>query len=415
MPDEPHDLDEPVEARARGHRWVAWVWVVPIAAAAVVVWLVYRTIAERGPEVTISFSTAQGLQAGQSTIQHLNAALGTVTSLRLTHDMRRVIVRARMSRRATPYLTDSTIFYVVTPHLGVQGISGLSTIVSGAYIEMYPGRSGKPRTHFIGLDSPPIVPPGTRGRSFTLLTPDLSSLTRGSPVTYHGVEVGIVTGYQLAGSDERDVKVTAFIRAPHDRLVHAGTRFWNAGGIAMSLGAQGVQVRANSWQQLLAGGVAFDTPPAVTAGVPSATGSVFQLFDNEQAAKGAPPGPPLVTETLHNLNDVLRNLNQATTGPQLREAVQSLDRVLRHLDQLTIETRPNLNGLLKSLHATSDSMQHTLALIQQRAGGNAPGGTDLPQLMSELSQAARSVRELADYLETHPDALLRGRRVDSPQ
>jgi paraquat-inducible protein B len=233
-------------------------------------------------------------------------------------------------------------------------------------------------------------------------------------VTYHGVEVGIVTGYQLAGSDERDVKVTAFIRAPHDRLVHAGTRFWNAGGIAMSLGAQGVQVRANSWQQLLAGGVAFDTPPAVTAAVPSATGSVFQLFDNEQAAKGAPPGPPLVTETLHNLNDVLRNLNQATTGPQLRDAVQSLDRVLRHLDQLTIETRPNLNGLLKSLHATSDSMQHTLSLIQQRAGGNAPGGTDLPQLMSELSQAARSVRELADYLETHPDALLRGRRVEPP-
>lgn len=413
MPDEPHDLDEPVEARIRAHRWVAWVWVVPIAAAGVVVWLAYRAIAERGPEITISFSAAQGLQAGQSTIQHLNAVLGTVTSLQLTHDMRRVVVHARMSRRVTSYLTDSTIFYVVTPHLGVQGISGLSTIVSGTYIEMYPGRGGKARTRFIGLDSPPIVPPGTPGRSFTLHTPDLSSLTRGAPVTYRGFEVGTVTGYSLA-ADGHQISVTAFIRSPHDELVHPGTRFWNAGGVAMTFGAQGLQVRANSWQQLLAGGVAFETSPTAMTGAPSAAGSIFQLYDNEQAAEGGPTGPPLITETLHNLNDVLRNLNKATTGPQLRDAVLSLNRVLRHLDQLAVQTQPNLNELLRSLRATSESMQHTLALVQQRAGGNAPASTDLPQLMSELSQAARSVRELADYLERHPDALLRGRR-DEPR
>jgi paraquat-inducible protein B len=207
--------------------------------------------------------------------------------------------------------------------------------------------------------------------------------------------------------------VTAFIRAPNDRLVHPGTRFWNAGGVAMTLGTQGLQVRANSWQQLLAGGVAFDTSPAAMADAQSAAGSVFQLYDNEQAAKGTPAGPPLLTETLHNLNDVLKNLNRATTGPQLRDAVLSLNRVLTHLDRLAVETRPNLNELIKSLRATSDATQRTLALIQNRAGGNAPANTDLPQLMSELSQAARSVRELADYLDRHPDALLRGRRPES--
>jgi paraquat-inducible protein B len=410
---EPARPQEPVEARVRRHRWVAWVWVVPIAAAALVAWLAYRAIAERGPEITISFSAAQGLLPGQATIQHLNAVVGTVTSLQLTHDMRRVIVHARMSRQTAPYLTDSTIFYVVTPHLGVQGISGLSTIVSGAYIEMYPGKYGKPQTRFVGLDSPPIVPPGTRGSSFTLRTPDLSSLSRGSPVTYRGVEVGVVTGYSLAG-DGHNVSVTAFIRAPHDEMVHPGTRFWNAGGVAMTLGAQGLQVRANSWQQLLAGGVAFDTPPAAMQGAPSAAGSEFQLFDNEQAAKGTPTGPPLLTETLHNLNDVLRNLNHATTGPELHDAVVSLNHVLTHLDRLAVETRPNLNELIKSMRATSDAAQRTLALIQNRAGGNAPANTDLPELMNELSQAARSVRELADYLDRHPDALLRGRKGQSP-
>ncbi|HEX5459333.1 MAG TPA: MlaD family protein [Steroidobacteraceae bacterium] len=425
MPDEPDDPQmsdhprepdlpqEPVDARVRRHRWVAWVWIVPIAAAAVVVWLAYRAIAERGPEITISFSAAQGLLPGQATIQRLNAVVGTVTSLRLTRDMRRVIVHARMSRETAPYLTDSTIFYVVTPHLGVQGISGLSTIVSGAYIEMYPGKYGNARRHFVGLDSPPVVPPGTRGSSFTLHAPDLSSLTRGSPVTYRGVEVGMVTDYTLAG-DGHDVTVTAFIRSPHDRLVHPGSRFWNAGGVAMTLGAQGLQVRANSWQQLLAGGVAFDTSPAAMQGSPSAAGSVFHLFDNEQAAKGTPSGPPLLTQTLHNLNDVLGNLKKATTGPELHQAVVSLNRVLTHLDRLAMETRPNLNELIKSMRATSDAAQRTLALIQDRAGGNAPANTDLPQLMNELSQAARSVRELADYLDRHPDALLRGRKGESP-
>jgi paraquat-inducible protein B len=418
-PDEPSAPQEP-EARLRPHRWVVWVWFVPIAAAGVVAWLAWRTIAERGPEITISFGAAQGLQPGQATIQHLNAVVGTVTSLRLSRDMRRVIVRARMIRKTTPYLTDSTIFWVVTPRLGVGGISGLSTIVSGSYIEMYPGKDGKPRRSFVGLDSPPVVPPGSPGRSFTLRAPDLSSLTQGSPVTYRGIDVGEVTAFSLAG-DGHDVSVTLFIRAPHDRLVHPGTHFWNAGGVAMNLGAQGLQLRANSWQQLLAGGVGFETPAAAMATAPSAAGSVFQLYDNQQSALGAPAAPPVLGDTLRNLNDVLRNLNgvlqnvdRATAGPQLHDAVLSLNRVLTHLDRLTVETQPNLDQLLKSLRATSDAAQRTLALIQQRAGGSQPSNTDLPQLMSELSQAARSVRELADYLDRHPEALLRGRRGDSP-
>ncbi|HEY6515881.1 MAG TPA: MlaD family protein [Steroidobacteraceae bacterium] len=416
---EPERPEEPIEARVRPHRWVTWVWLVPIVAAGVMIWLTWQTIAERGPEITISFGAAQGLQPGQATIQHLNAVVGTVTSLRLSHDMRRVIVHARMVRQTTPYLTDSTIFYVVTPHLGVGGISGLSTIVSGSYIEMYPGKGGRPRRKFVGLDSAPIVAPDSPGRSFTLRTADLSSLTSGSPVTYRGIDVGVVTAYALA-ADGHEVNVTAFIRAPNDRLVHPETHFWNAGGVAMTLGASGLQLRANSWQQLLAGGVAFDTPPAVLAATPSVAGSVFRLYENHQAALGAPATPSALADTLRNLNGVmqnlngvLRNVNRATAGPQLRDAIASLNRVLTHLDRLTVQTQPNLDALLKSLRATSEDAQRTLALIQDRAGGSQASNTDLPQLMSELSQAARSVRELADYLDRHPDAILRGRKPDS--
>ncbi|HVC29673.1 MAG TPA: hypothetical protein VND24_00710, partial [Steroidobacteraceae bacterium] len=215
------------------------------------------------------------------------------------------------------------------------------------------------------------------------------------------------------GGDGQDVQVSAFIRSPYDLLVHRGTRFWNAGGVAMTLGAQGLQLRANSWQQLLAGGIAFGTSAAAMSGTPSPAGSVFPLYENRQAAMGGPGGSPLLADTLRNLNDVLRNLNRATAGPQLRDALGSLDRVLTHLDRLATETQPNLDELLKSLRATSDATRRTLVAIQNTTGGSAPSSTNLPQLMSELSQAARSVRELADYLDRHPDAVLRGRRGDS--
>jgi paraquat-inducible protein B len=288
---------------------------------------------------------------------------------------------------------------------------------------MYPGSGGKPRRNFIGLDSPPIVAPGTHGSSFTLLASDLGSLTRGSPVTYRGVDVGVVTAFTLA-ADGHDVSVTAFIRSPEDRLVHPGTLFWNAGGVAMTLGTQGLQLRANSWQQLLQGGVAFDTSPKALAGAPSPAGSVFELYDNEQSAHGhgTPGGRPLLADTLRNLHDLLRNLDRATAGPQLHDALTSLDQLLTHLDRLTSETRPNINELLVSLRATStqaqltmSALQKTMAAVQRTTGGTAPSNIDLQQLMEQLSEAARSVRELADYLDQHPDALLRGRRADSPR
>jgi paraquat-inducible protein B len=244
-------------ARIRPRRWFVWVWVVPIVAAGLVIWLGWRSLADRGPMITIAFKAAEGLQAGQTKIQHRDVDVGTVQSVELTPDMSRVIVHARMTRQATPYLNEKTRFYIVAPHVGIGGISGLSTIVSGSYIEMYPGKDGDSKRHFVALDEPPIILPDTPGRSFTLEAPDLGSLSRGSPISYNGVSVGEVEGYTLA-PDGTHVTVTAFIRAPWDDLVHPETRFWNAGGVDLTAGAQGIRVRANSWQQLLSGGVAFE-------------------------------------------------------------------------------------------------------------------------------------------------------------
>jgi paraquat-inducible protein B len=532
-----------VEARVRPRRWFVWVWVVPIAAAGIVVWLAWRSLEDRGPEITIEFKAAEGLQAGQTKIQHRDVDVGTVESLELTKDMSRVIVHARMTRSAIPFLNEQTRFYVVAPHVGVGGISGLSTIVSGSYIEMYPGRDGEPQRHFVALDEPPILPPDSRGRSFTLQTPDLSSLTQGSQITYHGVAVGEVEGYTLA-IDGSHVTVTAFVRAPWDDLVHPETRFWNAGGVDLSVGSQGVRVRANSVQQLLSGGIAFETPTTVLSKPPSPAGADFPLYENRQHALRVSRGPEIVytaefpgnqrglepgisvelqgaevgevkevhqrydehhhelvtrvafsvdpdrvniedmphpagvdrgemvggwlktlvehgtraqvmsasfitgqklialdpfpnappariekvaqalvfpttssgdfTEILASLRGVLQNLDHATAGPQLGHALQELDKTLTRLDDITRDVGPDLKGLVKSLRDTADAAQSTLSSVQSMMGGNGstPANTDLPKLMQELENAARSVRVLADYLDRHPEALLRGRKGD---
>ena len=283
--------EEP-RARLRAQPF-SWVWLFPLGAAAIVIWLAWRNLSDRGPAITISFRNVDGLQAGQTKIQHRNVDLGTVESLELTPDMTHVIVHARMTRQAKDHLTENTRFAIIAPHVGVGGISGLSTIVSGSYIEMYPGKPGEPKRDFVGLDEPPVLPPDSRGRSFTLLANDLGSLTRGSPISYKGITIGEVEDYTLRPGN-KGVTVTAFIRSPHEDLVHPETRFWNAGGVDLTLGSQGLRIRANSWEQLLSGGIAFETPNEVLSKPPSAAGSVFGLYDNRRAADRAPLGPTLV-------------------------------------------------------------------------------------------------------------------------
>jgi paraquat-inducible protein B len=132
-----------LEARQRRRRF-SWVWVVPLLAVAIVAGLAIRAFADRGPLITISFSDAEGIEAGDTKIRHKDVNLGTVESLYLNSDMSRVFVRARMRRSVTPHLTSNTRFWIVRPRVGVGGISGLSTLVSGSYIEMYPGSGNSP-------------------------------------------------------------------------------------------------------------------------------------------------------------------------------------------------------------------------------------------------------------------------------
>lgn len=278
------------EARVQTRRPFHFIWAIPIVAVLVAGFLVWQAIAERGPNIEINFLTADGLAAGQTKICHKAVDLGTVHSITLAPDMSHVEVHADMRSEAARYLMFTARFWVVRPRLAGGNISGLETLISGAYIEMDPGSTrGTPQTDFTGLEEPPAVRSDEPGKSFTLLTDHIGQLASGSPVFYHGIVVGEVLGYDVHPSEEppTTIPLHVFIRRPYDSYVHQGTHFWNASGVSVDLGAQGVQIRLESLQAALSGGVAFDTPAPARAELPSPPNATFTLYHDEAVAAAA--------------------------------------------------------------------------------------------------------------------------------
>jgi len=279
-----------------------------------VIGLGWRTLALRGPSITIAFDAGEGIQSGQTRIRRKDVDLGTVESIGLASALSHVLVRARMLRSAAPYLNDRTQFWIVRPRVSAEGISGLSTLVSGVFIEMSPG-GGSPKREFVGLEQPPVLQPDTPGRSFTLHAAQLSALNQGSAVFYRGLSVGEILGYTLDQKTQQ-IDIYAFVRTPYDQLVHAETRFWNASGIDISLGAQGAHMVASSWQQLLSGGVEFPTPPEAmgeAASPPRATRS-----RSSRVRTNPPPVPPSVYAGLITSGRPISSANPSTASRALQ-------------------------------------------------------------------------------------------------
>jgi paraquat-inducible protein B len=283
-------MTEAVTARAATKRSKRFpvIWVLPLAAVAIGAWLAWDTYSKRGPTITISFETAEGLTAGQSQLKFKDITFGTVQGLALTPDHKRVLVTVGTTREATPLLAENTMFWVVKPRLFAGSVSGLETLLSGAYIGMLPGdKPGRPDTTFIGREDPPVLAANVPGRTFLLKAKRLGSISLGSPIFFRDLTVGEVLGWDIADMAEY-VTIHAFVRAPYDSYVHDESRFWNASGVSVSLGAGGVQVQMESLRALLLGGIAFETPPE--SGTQEATSleqHVFPLFENREAANAA--------------------------------------------------------------------------------------------------------------------------------
>jgi paraquat-inducible protein B len=535
------------EAEVTTSRGISIVWLVPLVAAVIGVWLAYTTLQERGPTITITFDNAEGLEVGKTKVKYKDVEVGTVENVRISDDLKQIVVTAEMVKEAESYMAEGTRFWVVSPRLGAGGVSGLGTLLSGVYIGVDP-KPGEPTTEFVGLAEPPLITSDTPGRHYMLRAASRGSVSRGSGVYFRGIEVGQVVDYALA-EDNQSLDIQVFIRAPHDQLVEDGSRFWNASGFRVSMGANGVQVATESVQSLLTGGIAFDSPASAGAGTPAAEGTVFALHDSfesvtealyttkvpyvvqfDESVRGLSPGAPVEFRGMRvgTVRDVGLQIDAATESvripvtieiePQrikfigtpndkpyddtpyvlmeklvergLRAQLQSgnlltgqllvdlgfhpaaaaaklghengeypeIPSVPSEIDALTtsvngvltelaalpladlvhelrttvqgvnqLVTSPQTTQTLETLSVTASDMQALVRTIDQQLGPlmiqaqgtlasaegivaqDSPVRYDLAAALKELAGAARSIRVFADYLERHPDALIRGK------
>jgi paraquat-inducible protein B len=264
------------------HR-ISWIWAIPIVTMIIGGWLAWKTLLDRGPLITITFQTAEGLTVNQSHVRHKEVDMGVVNKIELAKDLKHVLVTVRMSKEAEPLLTDKAQFWVVRPRFFAGNVSGLSTLFSGSYIDLLPsGEGGEPKREFTGLEEPPVLQSDVPGRTFLLSADRIGSLNLGSPIMYRDFVVGEVLGWDI-GKMARQITIHAFIRAPFDQYVHDDSRFFNISGASVKLVDSGLQFQVESLRAILFGGISFDTPE--TSDVKeSVTDHQFALFQDREAA-----------------------------------------------------------------------------------------------------------------------------------
>lgn len=517
------------EALVRARALPSIVWLIPLVAAFVGLYLAYWAWTQTGPTITIRFESAEGLEAGRTVLKYKEVKVGQVESVRLDEDLSHVVVTASVVGDLEDYLTDKTHFWVVRARVSAGGISGLETVFSGAYIAVDPASEGASTREFDGLEKPPVVTSDKPGQFFRLRAEALGSVDVGSPVYFRWLQVGRVAGYELSPSGDF-VEVQVFVEAPHDARVRSTTRFWNASGLDATIRADGLEIDTPSLSSLLLGGIAFETPTTVSVAGEVPADMVFELYPNKQATKrrrskgrsrylvyfeesvaglatGSPvefrgieigevedvdlaldpksgeiripvvieietarlglakgedeiaylskqverglrarlatknlltgqrsvdfdflDGPPTamirntkpypvlptaggsfdaITERVARIVEKVDRVPIESIGRNLDESLVRLSQVLEELRQLAGTTnRDVLPGITSSL----DKLETTLESADTLIAPDSALAQELERLVSDLAEAARSMRLLSERLESHPEELLRGRR-----
>lgn len=530
-PDNTPRLPRP-EVKRPGRGSLSLIWLVPMVAALAGLVLVVRSVVQAGPSITITFETAEGLEADKTEVKYKDVVIGKVRSLELSGDRSHVVVTVDLNKSASSVAVEDTRFWVERPRVGLGGISGISTLLSGAYLGVDIGTSTESRDEFVGLEKPPAIAHDLKGRRFSLHTNDANSLTIGSPVYFRKMPVGRITAADLDVSG-KGVTVQVFINAPYDKFVSGNTRFWNASGVDLTLNAAGLKVSTQSVATVLAGGIAFQLYDENDPGQPARENADFTLYNDQasalappdgvgidirmvfgQSTRGLTPGSPVdfrgitlgVVKSIqldyddqkrnfftavdaemypqrmgpaystllktqqqlglgpedmvsllvaHGLRAQMRTGNLLTgqsyisldvipgakpvkfdadarpliipTAPGNLEEVQAqIQSIVRKLDAIPFdkigsnlhETLVSANGVFKQLDKDLapqakkmlDEAQHTLqSLDQNLASPDAPLQQNAGRTLQQVDAAARSLRGLADYLEKHPESLLRGK------
>ena len=512
----------------RPSRWLpSLVWLIPLLAAIIGATQVVTWLFDKGPEITVSFASGEGLEAGKTKVKFKDVDIGQVTKVRLGPDATRVLATIQMAKEADRFAAADTRFWVVKPQIGTTGVSGLGTLLSGPYIGAAPGASKESATAFTGLEKPPAVPPGLKGREFHLHGDSLGSLSAGAPVYYRRIRVGQIASARLDQTGQ-GVDLSVFIEEPYLALIGPDTRWWHASGVDLRLDANGLKLNTQSLASLVTGGIAFETPDGRKPSTTAAPDTVFVLAADRNAALRTPDGPAVTAvlyfdQSLRGLapgapvdfrgvalgevrsvgiewdrerrrfnmpvtidmypgrlgQDFMTALNQGRDGKdmmsmmvgrglraqlrngniltgqlyvaldfhpnapkaalamrsgqlvfptvpgQLDELQTQVANIARKLDKIPFdEIGNNLNRTLVQANAliarldgqvlpemrdTLVAAKQTFASAESLLSQDAPLQSDLRRALTEVTDTMEKLNDLADYLERHPESLIRGK------
>ena len=385
---------------------ISVIWIIPILAAVVAIGIAVQRILSEGPTITIVFTAAEGIEAGKTFIKYKDVNIGQVTAVRLTNDYTKVEVTAKIDQHAAGLMVQDAKFWVVRPQITLSGISGLSTLLSGNYIGFEPGLAEQSARKFVGLDVAPVVT-GEPGKEFILNSGDLGSLSIGSPIYYRQLPVGEVTGYGFQ-PDGKSVQIKIFVRAPYDRFVTTSTRFWNASGIDVSVGADGVNVRTESLVALLVGGIAFDSPSFAAPTAPAEPNTAFTLYRDRVVAMKAPD--ELSRYYVLHFKESLRGLSVGAPVTFLGLTAGEVTRVGLELDQKQGNIRSEVTIVLYPERVlalgTAAQERASAALIQDEPKRRALMKRLVEErgLRAELKSGSLITGQLYVSLDYHPNA-----------
>jgi paraquat-inducible protein B len=262
---------------------ISKIWLVPFVALSIGLWMVYFQWSNQGPQIIIQFETASGLEAGKTKIKTRNVDIGLVEKIELKEDLSGVEVTARIDRRMNHLLVDSSKFWIESPRVSLNGVSGLSTLLSGPFITLEPGSAGKESYYFVGLNNPPVTPAGTPGLHVTLNSDDEFAFSPGDPIVYKGLKVGQFEDLYF-NIEERVVYYNAFVKAPYHKLLTENTKFWNISGVKADLGANGISIQTGSLETLLSNGVTFGVPEGIAPGQQIVDRTYFDIYPDYDTA-----------------------------------------------------------------------------------------------------------------------------------
>jgi paraquat-inducible protein B len=332
-----NNLPQATVARKK-HLRISVVWIIPILAAVVALGIAIQQIRNEGPTISIVVKSASGIEAGKTMIKYKDVNIGHVTTVQLSDDYSRVLVQAEIDKHAAGLIVEDAKFWVVAPHVTLSGVSGLNTLLSGQYIGFEAGSSKTRSRRFTALEVAPVIT-DQPGRRLRLTAATLGSIGVGAPIYYRSMSVGQVEAYQLA-ADGKSIEATVFINSPYDKYVTTETRFWNASGIDVTVGANGVEIRTASIVAVLVGGLAFDVPDFLAPGVTVAEDTVFPLYANRSIAMTQPD--PIERHFVLYFNESLRGLSVGAPVTLFGLTVGRVAEVGLAYDPATFNLRPRV-------------------------------------------------------------------------